>query len=97
MNENTLTNDQSQKISRALSRLVAKLPFYGALALSFPVEQTGQIPTAATDGTKIYINPSFIDHLSVAQVAFVLAHEAAHIAQLHAQARKRPEIPREFR
>lgn len=84
---NEPTNAQT-KISRALSRLVAKLPFYGALALSFPVKQTDTVPTAATDGTIIYINPAFIEPLSVAQTAFVLAHEAAHIAQLHCYRRK---------
>ena len=85
---NTTTNNQTQKISRALSRLISKLPFYGSLALSFPVKQTDQIPTAATDGTVIYINPNFIEPLTVAQTAFVLAHEAAHIAQLHCYRRK---------
>ncbi len=81
-------NDQTQqKISRALSRLVAKLPFYGALALSFPIKQT-TVPTAATDGAVIYINPAFIEPLSVAQTAFILAHEAAHIAQLHCYRQK---------
>ena len=84
----TTNNQTQQKISRALSRLVAKLPFYGALALSFPVKLTDQIPTAATDGTIIYVNPEFIAPLSVAQTAFVLAHEAAHIAQLHCYRQK---------
>jgi len=81
-------NDQTQKISRALSRLISKLPFYGALALSFPIEQTTSVPTAATDGSRIYINPRFVEALSVAQTAFVLAHESAHIAQLHCYRRK---------
>ena len=82
------TNDQTQKISRALSRLVTKMPFYGALALSFPIKPTTTIPTAATDGAVIYINPSFIEPLTVAQTAFILAHEAAHIAQLHCYRQK---------
>lgn len=81
-------NDQTQKISRALSRLISKLPFYGALALSFSIKQTDAVPTAATDGAVIYINPEFIAPLSVAQTAFVLAHEAAHIAQLHCYRQK---------
>ena len=51
------TTDQTQKISRALSRLIAKMPFYGVLTLSFPVQQTTTVPTAATDGSRIYINP----------------------------------------
>ena len=78
-----MTTEKEQKISRALSRLVAKMPFYGALALSFPIKQTTTVPTAATDGAAVYINPAFIESLTVAQTAFVLAHEVAHIAQLH--------------
>ena len=81
-------NDQTQKISRALSRLISKLPFYGSLALSFPIKQTTAIPTAATDGAAIYINPRFIESLTGAETAFVLAHEAAHIAQLHCYRQK---------
>ena len=84
----TTTNDQSQKISRSLSRLISKLPFYGALTLSFPIEQTSSIPTAATDGSRIFVNPNFIAPLTVAETAFVLAHEAAHIAQLHCYRQK---------
>ena len=41
------TTDAQTKISRALSRLIAKLPFYGVLTLSFPVKQTDTVPTAA--------------------------------------------------
>lgn len=41
------------------------------------------VPRAATDGTRILINPKFWASLSVTQAKFVLAHEILHCALLH--------------
>jgi predicted metal-dependent peptidase len=45
--------------------------------------EQAEIPTLATDGTKILYSPTFLDTLSDAQLTGVLAHEVLHCALLH--------------
>lgn len=71
------------KISKAKSRLLMQHPFFATLLVRTPVEVTDQIPLAATDGSKIYINPDFLDECSVEDVMTVLAHEVGHDSLLH--------------
>lgn len=69
--------------SRPVSRLLGKLPFLGHLALTTPRVVTDAFPTAATDGETIYFNPEFMSGLSIAEQAFVVAHELLHITLRH--------------
>jgi len=58
-------------------------PFYSAVALMSPLVEREDIPTAATDGDKIYYNAEFLGSLKPKDVVFVLAHEVEHIVRQH--------------
>lgn len=77
-----------QRLSKAKTSLILDHPFIGTIALNMPmvVSKTVPIPglgdmpmpTAATDGRKVYFNPDFCDPLSDDQLMFLVAHECLH-------------------
>ena len=76
--------DANEKISIAKRRLLVRSPFWGTVILNTPIQLMKDVPTAGTDGKKIYANPDFLEGLNVAKTEFLLAHEAAHIIFMHA-------------
>jgi predicted metal-dependent peptidase len=73
----------SLRIDRARWWALQNQPFYGALAMNLPDVLDGSIETAATDGTRILWNPTFVDTLSDPELRFVLLHETLHCAHQH--------------
>jgi len=71
------------KITKAKVELVIREPFFGVLISRLYLIQNNSIPTAATDGRKIYYNESFIDNLSLDETIGLLAHEVLHVVMLH--------------
>jgi len=80
-----MANQKLDKLTQARSRLLIKHPFFATLVLNTDIIPEERIPTAATDGVKIYYNPQFFEALSVDHVMFVLAHEVMHIALYHCE------------
>ncbi len=79
-----LTN--SRRLIAALIILSSKAPVHYSVLLATEVIWTDKIPTAATDGVYVYINPAFFRGLaSDSQRAFLLAHEVSHIILRHPQ------------
>ena len=73
-----LTN--SRRHVAALIILQAKAPVHYSLLAATETIWTDQIPTGATDGVYVYINPDWYRGLgSDSQRAFLLAHEVSHI------------------
>ena len=70
-------------ISASLLRLRMKSPFFATLALFANFRMTRALPTAATDGRDIWVNPDFLRSLPKAQVDGLLLHEVIHAALLH--------------
>src|SRR4051812_34441519 len=70
-------------LSAALLRLRVKQPFFGALALFARYEVSNRVPTAATDGRTIYVNPDFWNPLTSAEQDGLLLHELLHAALGH--------------
>ena len=64
-------------------RLSARTPFFGSLALFADVVSSETIPTAATDGRQIIVNPQFFKGLATAEQEGVFLHEVLHAALLH--------------
>lgn len=77
------SQEMERQISSLLLRLGGRSPFFGALALFARVEASDKVPTAATDGRDIFINPAFFGQLSPAEQEGVLLHEVLHAALLH--------------
>lgn len=73
------------KLAAARTRLTIDKPFLGALVLRLPLARARPdwCKTTFTDARKLYYNPEYIEHLSLAETQFVLAQEALHCALLH--------------
>ena len=79
-----LTN--SRKHVGAMIILNAKAPVHYTTLLATEIIWTTAIPTGATDGVWVYINPEFYRGLATdGQRAFLLAHEVSHIILRHPQ------------
>lgn len=76
-------------IEKALSKAkigMMMLPdtvFFSTLCTSLEIVISDQVPTAGTDGRKLYINKDFFFGLTEAERIFLLAHETLHVAYLH--------------
>lgn len=70
-------------VSAALTRICQRNSFFGALALHARVEASGALPTAATDGRDIFLNPAFFGGLDAAEQEALLLHEVLHAALSH--------------
>ena len=64
--------------------MLMKHMFFATVLLSCNIEQSEEIPTAATDMKSIIYNPKFIEGLrDMDLILFVLAHEVMHIVLKH--------------
>ena len=81
-----------QKLIRARVQLILMQPFFGTLCLRLKLI-TGDLPTMATDGSRIVYNPAFVDQLKPAELEGTLAHEVMHCALGH-QCRRGNRDPR---
>lgn len=71
-----------RKLTRARTQLLLNQPFFGTLCLRLKLAP-GELPTMATDGTRIVYDPTFVDTLKPAELEAVLAHEVLHCALGH--------------
>jgi predicted metal-dependent peptidase len=86
MPKNTPTinrNQVAERVERQNVRVVVDHPFWSSLLLQMGIEQSDHIPTACTDGTKIYYNPAYYDGLTDQQIFTVQVHEVGHPALGH--------------
>ncbi len=81
---------QVERIRRCLSTLLVNLPFYGALALRLEhivltakEADARKVPTAATDGKRVFYRAQFLQRLRDRELVFLLAHETLHAALSH--------------
>lgn len=77
-----------QKMAQAIAELVIDQRFYGTLIYGTKIEEAVRvggfpIDTMATDGKRIYYNPSFVEGLTLGEAKGVLCHEVMHIANAH--------------
>lgn len=71
------------RMTAARTRLLLDYPWFGSLAMRLQVIESHEIPTFATDGTKLAYNPDFLESLNDAELTGVIAHEVMHCALLH--------------
>ena len=75
----------SELLAQDRQKLLTKLPFTGSLVMRLdlvPVSDE-RLPTAATDGDRIFVDIDFYAQLTQEERLFVLAHEVWHCALLH--------------
>lgn len=75
--------DLDATLSLLRTRLCSRTPFLGSLILFAETISTDTVPTAATNGRHILINPQFFERLTLDQQEAVLLHEVLHAAFLH--------------
>src|SRR5574341_267359 len=86
---------EAKRLRTLSTQLVVFHPFWSTLQMSMQVELNVWVPTfAATDGVeRIWINPLWTCHLPrLKQLGYILLHEVAHVALLHAL-RRGPRDP----
>ena len=76
---------QFSKLDKAKTQLVLDHPFFASILARRELILTENIPSARVNRRgQIYINPKWIESLTVAQVVYLLAHEVMHVALQHA-------------
>lgn len=70
-------------VSATLLRICQRSPFFATLALHAKIKITAALPTAATDGRDVFVNPEFFNGLTPAAQEGLLLHEVLHAALLH--------------
>lgn len=84
------TSEQERALRVARVSFSAACPFYAHLFFSEMEEViTTDVPMAATDGRRVYINPVYIQTLKPAEATFVYAHEMDHFVKRHPQRMKK--------
>ena len=71
------------KLSRARAHMILNAPFYAVLSLSMQFVRRDDIDTMATDGKSIFYNDAFVMGEDDETIRGVVAHEVAHVANLH--------------
>ena len=84
------------ELSKLRAKLFLKDSFIACVAGQLDwVVSDEETQTAATDGTRIYINEEFFESLSLAEQLGVIAHEALHVILMHTvRARQITEVDR---
>lgn len=74
-----------RKVSKAKALLILDHPFFGTAVSRRPIIYTDTVPTAGMSAVgQMYINPVFVEPLTVKNIMFLLAHEAMHYMLCHA-------------
>src|SRR5579864_8872958 len=77
------SGSRAVRIQKARTALLLDHPFFGSLLFRLGGRSSTSIETMATDGVSIYYNPGYVETLSAAELAGVLAHEVMHPALQH--------------
>lgn len=72
-----------ERLVQARLFIMKNSPFFATLLLNSNTVITEQIPTAATNGRELLLNPEFMGNLSDMELTGVLCHEVLHMAFNH--------------
>jgi predicted metal-dependent peptidase len=70
-------------VTQAILTIRRHSPFFAAVVMFAQIHESNSMPTAATDGKDIFINPAYFASLTARQRAGLLLHEVLHAALLH--------------
>lgn len=83
-NKAEFTQQQLENISQAKIVSIQRLPFFGVLLLHTRIVATNTVPTAGVCSRGVmWVNPDFIEKLTVGELVFLLCHEVLHLALSH--------------
>jgi len=90
MNKTVPTQKLITKINKAKLELVMtkNTTFFSSLLANLKLVWTEDIPTAATDGICIWLNPEFVEQQNQSELIGLLLHEVMHVAYEHMDRRK---------
>lgn len=84
MYDNTvITTCDNAFIRKAKTHILFQHPFWGTILSMLPIKLTSDVPTAATDGKRIMMNPSFIEGKIFEEFVFIVMHEILHVILFH--------------
>ena len=78
-----LEKEQMDRITDARSILILDQEFFAVGILSLELVANWRIPTAATNGKKCWVNPKFVQTLTIDEIIGLLCHEWMHVMFLH--------------
>jgi predicted metal-dependent peptidase len=81
--------DSGERLKGIQLRIRGDHPFFGTLALFADFVISEQVKTAATDGRRIWFNPTYIRRLGRKSLCGLVIHELMHLALRHADRRHR--------
>lgn len=70
-------------MEEVIDAMLDKYPAFGTVLNDVKIKYTKKVPTAATDGSTIYVNKEFLRSKTPDERVFILAHETLHIALNH--------------
>ena len=70
-------------ITKARARLLVRAPFLGSIALGLEWVCAPDIGTMATDGRRVWFNPSWCEEHGIEKTMGVIAHEVFHVVNKH--------------
>jgi predicted metal-dependent peptidase len=74
-----------REMESAKTAIVSQSPLFAPYVHRFTPIYTWLVPTMATDGTRLFVNPMFANKLTWEQKIFVIIHEIMHCVLLHMQ------------
>lgn len=80
-----------ERLMGVMMRIRGEHPFFGTLGLFAKFHIDDSVPTAATDGKDIWLNPDFISKLEFDEYAGLIVHELLHAVLHHCHRRKERE------
>ena len=75
-------------IQKCILQVRRECSFFGSLMLFAEIEKSKTLPTAATDGRKIFFNEEFLNSLTSQEQNALMLHEVLHMALLHVTRRQ---------
>jgi predicted metal-dependent peptidase len=70
-------------IIKARARLLVRAPLIGSIALGLEWVNAPEVGTMATDGRRVWFNPSWCEEHGVEKTMGVIAHEVFHVVNKH--------------
>lgn len=83
------SKNMKERISNLKTQLIIDHPFFGVFLSNTDMVEDKTIPTAATDGIRIYYNCGFFEQLKDTEVKGVLMHEILHMIYTHCSKKRR--------